>query len=311
MLFAVASVLPAQNSTSLLNYGDFESWIVRHVKESSVLGGDVKTLYEIGPAAVWDNNDAYTNQGGSPWATSNVLARVAGITKTNTSVYRDWRGNGNGYCAKLVTHTEGCKVLGVVNIYVLAAGSIYFGATQEPITSSNNPMSKLNAGIPFTRKPVALQFDYKVQLSGASDRIRRTGFSPVKTVSGKDMPDVVLFLQKRWEDSDGNIHAKRVGTLVHRFDKSTDWVKNARFTIHYGDIRNESFYRRYMDLRTGENTKYALNSQGKMVKVVEEGWGSADDTPTHMILQFDSSFGGAYVGAEGTTFWIDNVKMVY
>lgn len=42
-------------------------------------------------------NKAYKNMGGSPWATSNVMARVAGITKTNTSVFPEKRGD--GYCA--------------------------------------------------------------------------------------------------------------------------------------------------------------------------------------------------------------------
>ena len=45
--------------------------------------------------------------------------------------------------------------------------------------------------------------------------------------------------------------------------------------------------------------------------VKEEGWASADETPTHIILKFDSSHGGAYVGTIGNTLWVDNVKLVY
>ena len=104
----------------LIKYGNFDQWIVRNIKESAIIGGNTKTLYEVGPNAVWNNAKAYTNQGGSPWATSNVMAKVAGITKTNTSVYREKRGN--GYCACLKTHIEKCVVLGMVNIKVLAAG---------------------------------------------------------------------------------------------------------------------------------------------------------------------------------------------
>lgn len=126
------------------------------------------------------------------------------------------------------------------------------------------------------------------------------------------MPDVILYLQKRWEDSNGNIHAKRVGTLVHRFGNNTSgWVNNARFDIHYGNITGQSFYQSYMGLTTGDNVKYARNSKGKMVKIMEEGWADADETPTHLVLQFDSSHGGAYVGSVGNTFWVDNVRLVY
>ena len=49
--------------------------------------------------------------GGSPWATSNVMARVACITKTNTSVFPEKRGD--GYCARMDTRMESVKVLGI------------------------------------------------------------------------------------------------------------------------------------------------------------------------------------------------------
>ena len=68
----------------------------------------------------------------------------------------------------------------------------------------------------------------------------------------------------------------------------------------------------FMDLiQEGDNLKYALNSKGKIVPVKEVAWGSPDETPTHLCLQFASSFGTAYVGAIGTTLWLDNLKFVY
>ena len=306
-LLTVVSTAAAQQQ---LKYSNFDSWLSRDVKESPIIGGKTQTLYEIAPSAKWNGKKAYVNQGRSPWATSNVMAKVAGIVKTNSSVYRD--DHADGHCAKLVTHTVGIKVLGVININVLAAGSVYLGEMVEPITSSSNPMSKLNYGIPFTEKPKAVQFDYKVQLSGKSDRIRQTGFSAVKTVAGADMPMFVCLLQKRWEDENGNIYARRLGTVVHRFGKNTDWVNGATFEIHYGDISQESFYKPYMHLFNGaDDQKYAKNSKGKMVPVKEMEWGTADETPTHLCLQFASSFGTAYVGAVGTTLWLDNLHFVY
>ena len=214
------------------------------------------------------------------------MAKVSGITKTNVSVYRDSHP-GHGFCAKLVTHIETCKVLGIVNIKVLAAGSIFLGETLEPITSTSNPMAKLDAGMKFTRKPKALVFDYRVKLSGHPNRIKETGFSKVKTVAGIDMADCVCLLQKRWEDAKGNIWAKRVG------------------------ITRQRFYKPYMGLLTGNDTKWAKNSKGKMMPVKEIGWATANEAPTHMILQFDSSHGGAYIGSVGNTLWVDNVRVEY
>lgn len=310
MLLFVLSATYVSAQRELFKYGNLDQWIVRNIKESGIIGGGTKTLYEIGPSAVWNENKAYTNQGGSPWGTSNVMAKVAGITKTNTSVYREKRGN--GYCACLKTHIEKCVVLGIVNIKVLAAGSIWLGEALEPVTGTSNPMSKLSAGIPFNKRPKAITFDYKVKLSGEPNRIRETGFSRVTTVKGMDMPDVICLLQKRWEDKDGNIYAKRVGTLVHRFNKNTsDWVNGAEFEILYGDITKQKGYQSYMGLLKGDDTKYCKNSKGENVPIKEIGWADADEQPTHIVLQFDSSYGGAYVGSVGNTLWIDNVGVVY
>ena len=61
----------------------------------------------------------------------------------------------------------------------------------------------------------------------------------------------------------------------------------------------------------GSDSFYALNSKGKNVPIQEDGWAGPDETPTHIILKFDSSHGGAYVGTIGNTLWVDNVKLVY
>ena len=99
--------------------------------------------------------------------------------------------------------------------------------------------------------------------------------------------------------------------MVHRFNKSCDWKHNATFNIEYGDITHKSFYSSAWALTSGEATKYAKNSKGKMVPVKEVGWASAGEIPTHMILQFDSSHGGAYIGTVGNTLWVDNVRLAY
>ena len=299
------------DKVTYFKFGKFDQWLTRNIKESRLIGGHTKTIYAIAPNGTWNNDNPYLGQGGSPWATSNVLAKVSGITKTNISVYKEARP-GHGYCAKLYTHVETCKVLGLVNIKVLAAGSVFLGQTQEPITGTSNPMGKLDAGVRFTQRPKAICFDYKIKLSGQPDRIRQTGFSRVTKVKGMDTPDCGLYLQKRWEDAKGNIYAKRVGTMVKRFDKNTpDWVNNAEFEIHYGNITNKPFFKDYMGLTSGDITKYAKNSKGEMVEVHEIGWADANEKPTHIVLQFDSSHGGAYVGSIGNTMWIDNVRMVY
>lgn len=298
----------AQERVEPVLYGNMDHWVVRNIKESGIIGGSAKTLYEIGPSRTIDGNIPYKNMGKSPWATSNVMAKVMGVVKTNQSVYRDTHGN--GYCAKLMTHVEHVKVLGLMNISVLAAGSIFLGDIREPITGTKDGEKSLNWGIPYNRRLKALRYDYRVSLSNSPNRIKQTGFSKVSTVSGKDCAVTLLLLQKRTEDAKGNITAKRVGTIVIEYAHSTkDWVENATYRIMYGDIRNQSGYdARLMGLRS---TDYARNSKGKSVQIKETGWASEDEIPTHLVLQFSSSNGGAFIGSPGNTFWIDNVRLVF
>ncbi len=307
-LCSLMASLGAFAEEELVKFGNFDSWITRSIKESVLVGGNTQTLYEIGPKGTFDGARAYTNQGGSPWGCSNVFAKVAGVVKTNVSVYPD--KHQGGQCAKLTTHIVSAKAIGVINISVLATGSIFLGTLLEPITGSSNPMSKMSIGVPFTKRPKAVKFDYKYNSPG-TERIRETGFSKRQKVSGKDMGQVTCLLQKRWEDADGNIHALRIGTMRHFFTQNCDWKEGQTFNIHYGDITHESFYKPDMGLMSGSTGFYGLNSKGKNVPVTEEGWASPDETPTHIVLKFDSSHGGAYVGTIGNTLWVDNVKLVY
>lgn len=205
---------------------------------------------------------------------------------------------------------ESVKVLGLVNITVLAAGSIFTGTVHEPIKGTKNPQKMLQCGVPFTKKPVALQFDYKVKMSDRENRIRATGFSKITDVPGKDYPAAILFLQKRWEGANGNVYAKRIGTMVTYYYHSTDWKNNASYEIMYGDITGRPEYKAHM-MRLQVTENYTVNSKGESVPIHEVAWGNEDDVPTHIYIQFTSSHGGAYIGSPGNSLWVDNVKLVY
>lgn len=305
---ALVSLAGAQEKEVPISFGDMDRWVVREIQESGIIGGNTKFLYEVGPVDTIVGNVAYSNRGGSPWACSNVMAKVAGVVKTNTSVFPERRGD--GWCARLETRYENVKVLGLVDIEVIAAGSIFLGSVHEPIKGTKNPQSMLQNGVPFTKKPKALRYDYKTKAFPGKDRIRSTGFSRKSRVDGADSIAVILLLQKRWEDKEGNIYAKRVGTMVQRYADSTPgWIDGATYPVLYGNITSRPEYRSYMRIQVEE--RYTVNSKGKSVPIQEIGWAEDGDMPTHMVLQFVSSHGGAYIGTLGTTFWVDNVKLVY
>lgn len=309
LLVAWGTVALAQHQVEMIPFGDMNQWVDRQIKESGIIGGATKHVYAIAPTATITDNSVYKNMGGSPWATSNVMARVAGITKTNTSVFPEERGD--GYCARMDTRMESVKVFGLVDITVLAAGSIFLGEMHEPIKGTKNPQKMINSGIPFTKRPIAIQFDYKVKMSDREKRIRATGFSRITDVEGKDYPAAILLLQKRWEDEKGNLFAKRVGTMVVRYSETTeDWHDNATYPVLYGDITGNPEYKAHM-MRLQVEERYAMNSKGESVPIQEVAWGEEDDIPTHAVLQFTSSHGGAYIGSPGNSLWIDNVKFIY
>lgn len=301
----------AAQKTEAISYGDFDDWVTRNIKESHIIGGKTRQVYEIGPTQTINGDKAYVNLGGSPWATSNVMAKVCGITKTSNAVFPEARP-GHGRCVKMSTILENCKAIGIINIDVVVAGSIFLGQMFEPIKSTSDPYSKMEMGVPFTKRPKALVFDYKFYLPDGDSRLYSSGFGSKKTLKGSDEGETFIFLQHRWEDAEGNLYAKRVATGRERYSKSTQgWVNGHRLELDYGDITGSPHYRPYMGLIPQEKNYYARNSKGKMVPVREVGWDSPDATPTHMLVMFSSGSGDAYVGTVGTCLWVDNVKLEY
>lgn len=306
----IAAVAAAQRVEPVA-YGDFESWVTRNIKESAVLGGHTVKVYAVGPEKTIEGDEPYVPEGGTPWASSNIMAKVVGITKTSNVVYPDERAPGNR-CVKLCTRMESCKAVGLINIDVMVAGTLFLGRMFEPIKSTSDPYSKMEMGIPFTKRPSALVFDYRLSVPSEAKMIYSSGFGKKKTIDAVDKAEVFIILQRRWEDPDGNLFARRVGTGRELLGKSTaGWVNGHKLDVHYGDITGKPFYRPYMALIDEEHSYYARNSKGKLVPVKEVGWDAADATPTHVIVMFSSGSGKPYTGTPGMTLWIDNVAMRY
>ena len=309
LVLLVAGLLPVHaQRIETVPYGDFEHWTVRHIRESSILGGEVKTLYVVGPDEIIDKNAPY-DYARTIWASSNAYARVSGVTKTSVTVEP---GQGpSGTCARLSTRFASCKVAGLVEIKVLATGALYWGKMLEPITGVKNPYGFMDWGIPFTKRPAALVLDCKAELPATGVLTKGTTFRQ-KEFPGEDPCQIMFLLQYRWEDEEGNIHAQRVGTAFRRIARSTDgWIQGLRVPVVYGDASRQPGYRAYMGMLQGDRTLYAINSRGQRKPILEEGWADADTPCTHAVLQITAGCQGAFVGALGNTLWIDNVRLEY
>ena len=299
----------ANTKKEFLPYGKFESWTVRDIKESAIIGGKTKRIYNIGPADTIRGNRPYPYNHRTPWSSSNAYARVAGVTKTSCSVSpdRSWDGS---LCARLESKIEELRVLGI-NVKILVSGSIFYGNIFEPIPTAYNPYTLMNWGAPFTKRPKALVFDYKSAMPNKGT-ISKSKITSLKTIPGDDAHEITFILQKRWEDGDGNIHALRVGTAMTRIEQPTKgWVKDFRVPFIYGDATKSPAYKEYMKFGPKGLDYYAKNSKGKIVKIQEEGWARADETPTHALVIITASIHEAFVGTLGNTLWIDNIAVEY
>ena len=228
ILFSV-STLMAQEKVEYLPYGKMDSWTVRYIKESILLGGKTRALYVIAKTDTLRQNKPYPyGRNGSPWGTSNAYAKVCGVEKAAVSVTPERRGK--GYCCRLETTLQTVKAVGI-DLKALATGSIYTGRLLDPVTLEGVkvPMKAIDMGIPFTKRPIALMLDYKAVIQQGKSMVRATGSTKVTTVQGQDAGEIILFLQHRWEDADGNIFAYRVGTASERITKSVpDWKNSHR-----------------------------------------------------------------------------------
>lgn len=301
-----------ERTVRLINeVGKFDNWCVREIKESAVIGGNTEYLYEFygrPTDTLRTGKQPFKAPEGYLWRTNNVLAVVMGVVKTNNTVYPERRGE--GYCARIETHIEEVKALGVVNMDVVCQGALIVGELPEPITTTRDPMTKVEYAIPFTGSPKYLQLDYKADVG--YETVRGTGFSKLKPMGEPDYAEITMILQKRWEDEEGNVHALRVGTGIERImEDIPQWINGHKVNIYYGNMTAEPSYKEYMGLKNDPETAYhTLNSKGQDVMVLEEGWAPASTQPTHLVLHFISSCGKAFYGGVGNVLWVDNVEIV-
>ncbi len=312
LIFSMLTVFPDRtisqtkytDNSGQLNFSNLDSWYFHLIKESFFVGGENVKLFQLGKEN--SNNQGAAASVTSPWSTSNVHAKIL-IDIASPCVFPEPRGNGN--CCRLETNIKAVHIVGLT-IDALVSGAIFLGEFLEPVRSTKSPEKGMNHGIPFTRRPKAVKFDYKC--SPGKNRISTS--SGEKKVPGPDRGEFCTILQKRWEDADGNVFAARVGGIRAFFD-STDnkWIDGTTFELKYGDMTGEPFYDpKTMGLIPAVGPMYVKNSRGKMVPLTETKWDKADAIPTHLVMYFSSSYEGIYfTGSPESRLWVDNISLIY
>lgn len=307
ILFACACTLAcAQEKIEMMPYGNFDSWAVRHIKESFILGGETKDLFAIGPKEEINGPTPLPKRGNSPWSTSNSYAKVLGVETVTVTATPEKRGN--GYCCKLETKLHTISAIGI-NFSAVATGCVFTGTTADPMTSefTTDPRSAINMGVPFRKRPTAMILDYKAKILNG-EVIFANSSTTTKRPNDRDAAQITLLLQHRWEEN-GRIFAYRVGTASQRISQTTkNWVNNHRIDIRYGDITGRNDYKPWEAL--SRKTHKAKNKAGRMVFIEEKGWRD-DLEPTHIIIMISSGCLPPFTGCIGNTLWVDNIRLVY
>jgi hypothetical protein len=225
----------------------------------------------------------------------------------NTRVIPEKRGN--GYCARLETKIRKDNIAGF-KVNVLLSGTLFVGEMIEPVHGMKDPIKNVSQGIPFAGIPKAVKFDYKYKVG--ENRVQAT--NDVLTIAGGDKAEFCIILQKRWEDENGNIFATRIGGARQFYTGTqSQWVNGATYPVTYGDVTHLPQYdAKTMGLIPSVGEVYVKNTKGKIVPLVETGWGKSGEAPTHMILYFTSSYEGVkYAGSTESVIWVDNIELVY
>lgn len=272
-----------------------------------MLSGNTIELFEVGQVSPNSNDfDLKLKDNSSPWSTTNIYAKMV-LDIGTTRVIPEIREN--GYCARLETKIRKDNIVGV-KLEVLLAGTLFLGEKIEPVHGVKDPEKNVSQGIPFTKKPVAVKFDYKYHLG--KNRVKAT--NSADPVNGEDKAEFCVILQKRWEDEHGDVFATRIGGNRQFFTGNhEDWINGAEFPVFYGDATQLPEYNeKTMGLIPGVGTVYVKNSKGVLVPLVETGWGNSSDEPTHMIMYFTSSYDGIkYIGSTESVLWVDNIELIY
>lgn len=306
-LFSQPKPVNYTNSAGQLNYSSLDFWFSRKVKESVILSGKPVELFGIGKVSpTADSFDLSLKDQNSPWGVTNIYTKMV-VDIGNSRVFPEKRGE--GYCARLESRIRKDNIAGL-DVEVMIAGTLFLGELIEPVKGMKDPLKNVSQGIPFTRLPKAVRFDYKYNVG--TKRVKAT--TNVEPVPGPDQAEFCVILQKRREDSTGNVFATRIGGARQFFTGTQkSWINQAEFPVTYGDITGLPEYNpKTMGLIPSVGEVYVKNSKGKMVPLKETGWGKPGDLPTHMIMYFTSSFEGVkYFGSPESVFWVDNIELVY
>lgn len=184
----------------------------------------------------------------------------------------------SGRSVKLVTRSTG--VFGGMMKMPIAAGNLFIG-TFDVSNALKDPMAATRFGLPFNKKPLRLEGYY--QYTPGTEFKDRNG----NTIDRTDAPDIYAVMYENTDASGKPVELCGSDVLTHPNIVALARIKNPVATQTWTKFNLPFEYRKDIDPNT-------LNKLGYNLSVV-----------------FSSSIDGAtFMGAEGSTLIVDDVKIV-
>lgn len=234
-------------------------------------------LYNGGFENWWmDGKVAYANeQGVSFWDTSNAGAASFGGSNTTQETSIVYSGSSS---AKLESKYIVIK---------FAAASLYTGTFGELVGTSG---AKLNWGVPFTSRPIAL----KGYMQYAPVTIAESGSKGYSSDAPAEAP--------------GRGEADVCGMYIALLTESLA-VDNTKISETFPDWENDSRVIAYGSISDADN----VNSNGEWKEVnIPLTYYNVNKKPTHLLIVMSASkYGDYFHGGVGSTLYVDDFSLVY
>ena len=248
------------------------------VSESVSFTTETQTaLYNGGFENWWmDGKVAYANeQGVSFWDTSNKGATTVGNSNTTQETSIVYSGSSS---AKLESKYIVIK---------FAAASLYTGTFGELVGTSG---AKLNWGVPFTSRPIAL----KGYMQYAPVNIAESGSKGYSSNAPAEAP--------------GRGEADVCGMYIALLTESLA-VDNTKISETFPDWENDSRVIAYGSISDADN----VNSNGEWKEVnIPLTYYNVNKKPTHLLIVMSASkYGDYFHGGVGSTLYVDDFSLVY
>lgn len=284
----------------------YEVTVVRSAVDSKQVPNSSFDDWYEGKSGTFTYPEIGEDEDDKTWGTGNAGAAFAINIGSDAGYPSEQVIEGDRKAIKLETQNMGAIAAGPLGGGKgIAAGNVFTGEFDLAQVTNAHPIF----GYPFTDTPSSFKIDYKyfpeAQLfNGVLDE-----------VDGEDALDMFVILERRETVKEGEEETqvvKRLGVGWYRSpEKQEEWT-TLDVEIKYAQGEAPEGLEDYQTkvLKYGVDGDITVTDPSEMGETL---WGDiTKEKPTHIVAVFTSSYQGDYfIGAPGSTLYVDNFELVY